>query len=243
MRVLIIGATGATGKNVTNLFLEAGYDVRVVVREAEKLPEDIRLHENISIIKNTILDMKDDDIEHLVRDCDAVISCLGHTLSFRGLFGKPRRLVAGSVRRLCKVIQATSPQEACKLVLMNSAGCQNKDATENISFGQHCILYLLRLLLPPHVDNEQALDYLRTEIGQSNTAIEWVIVRPDNLTNAKIVSSYAVHPSPIRSAIFNAGETSRINVAHFMVSLISQPALWSRWKGQMPVIYNDADDK
>lgn len=35
-----------------------------------------------------------------------------------------------------------------------------------------------------------------------------------------------------------AGETSRINVAHFMADLITDDGLWSRWKGQMPVIYN-----
>ena len=31
----------------------------------------------------------------------------------------------------------------------------------------------MRLLLPPHVDNEQAADYLRTEIGQRDDAVEW----------------------------------------------------------------------
>lgn len=30
-----------------------------------------------------------------------------------------------------------------------------------------------------------------------------------------------VHPSPTRSAVFNPGRTSRINVAHFMADLVS----------------------
>ncbi|MCP4135133.1 MAG: NAD(P)-dependent oxidoreductase, partial [bacterium] len=54
------------------------------------------------------------------------------------------------------------------------------------------------------------------------------------------VSEYEVHPSPIRSAIFNAGQTSRINVGHFMAGLVTDNHLWDRWKGQMPVIYNAA---
>ncbi len=49
---------------------------------------------------------------------------------------------------------------------------------------------------------------------------------------------YEIHPSPTRSAIFNAGEISRINVGHFMANLISDDNLWKKWKGQMPVIYN-----
>jgi hypothetical protein len=103
---------------------------------------------------------------------------------------------------------------------------------------QKCVIGLLRLLLPPHLDNEKAADYLRTKVGQNNQFIEWVAVRPDGLVDENEVSDYEIHPSPTRSAIFNAGKISRINVGHFMASLISDEHLWNKWKGQMPVIYN-----
>ena len=109
---------------------------------------------------------------------------------------------------------------------------------ERISFGQKIVIGLLRLLLPPHVDNETAADYLRTKIGQNDGAIEWAVVRPDNLIDEDEVTEYEVFPSPNRSAIFDAGSTSRINVAHFMARLISEDDTWHTWKGQMPVIYN-----
>jgi hypothetical protein len=99
---------------------------------------------------------------------------------------------------------------------------------------------LIRLLLPPHVDNEQAVDYLRTKIGQNSEEIEWAAVRPDNLIDEDRVTAYEVYASPIRSAIFDAGVTSRINVAHFMADLITDDDTWNKWKGQMPVIYNQA---
>ena len=99
---------------------------------------------------------------------------------------------------------------------------------------------LIRLLLPPHVDNEQAADYLRTGIGQNNGMLEWAAVRPDNLSDVAQVSEYTVHASPTRSAIFDPGTTSRINVAHFMAELITNEETWNAWKGQMPVIYNQA---
>ena len=101
---------------------------------------------------------------------------------------------------------------------------------------------LLRLLLPPHVDNEKAAEYLRTKIGQKNNFIEWVAVRPDGLVNADVVTEYEIYPSPTRSAIFDAGKISRINVGHFMAELISENDLWNRWKGQMPVIYSRSDE-
>jgi hypothetical protein len=88
------------------------------------------------------------------------------------------------------------------------------------------------------VDNEKAADYLRTRIGQKDGMIEWVAVRPDGLANENSVTEYELHASPVRSAIFDAGKTSRINVSHFMADLITDNDRWEKWRGRMPVIYN-----
>jgi hypothetical protein len=125
-----------------------------------------------------------------------------------------------------------------KFVLMNSSGVKNRDVKEPISFAQKIVIGLLRLLLPPHVDNEQAADYLRTQIGKNNRYIEWIAVRPDGLIDEEVVTPYESYPSPIRSAIFNAGKISRINVGHFMAELINDNKQWQKWKGQMPVVYS-----
>ncbi len=121
---------------------------------------------------------------------------------------------------------------------MNTAGNSNRDLDERVSFGQKCVIGLLRLLLPPHVDNENAADYLRTNVGQNDPMIEWAAVRPDGLIDESDVTEYDVHPSPTRSAIFDAGQTSRINVARFMAKLVNNDDIWQVWKGRMPVIYN-----
>ena len=102
--------------------------------------------------------------------------------------------------------------------------------------GDPFFLYLA--FTTPHADNEQAADYLRTTVGRSNPAMTWVVVRPDSLRNEDDVTDYSIHTSPTRSAIFNPGSTSRINVAHFMLGLITNDHLWDNWEGQMPVIYN-----
>ena len=121
---------------------------------------------------------------------------------------------------------------------MNTAGNGNRDLNEVISFGQKCVVGLLRLLLPPQVDNELAADYLRTKVGQSDKHIEWTVVRPDALIDEEQVTDYDLHPSPIRSAVFDAGKTSRINVSSFMADLITDDSKWMQWRGKMPVIYN-----
>ena len=210
------------------------------MRSPHKLPEVITNHDNLSVIHASVLELSDTEMAQHVSGCRAVASCLGHNLSFKGLYGPPRRLVTDATRRLCDAIKANKPEETTKFVLMNTAGNSNRDLNEPISLGQKCVIGLLRLLLPPHVDNEKAADYLRTKIGQHDGAVEWAAVRPDNLTDEDQVTEYEVHPSPIRSAIFDAGLTSRINVGHFMAELITDDDTRNKWKGQMPVIYNKA---
>ena len=62
-----------------------------------------------------------------------------------------------------------------------------------------------------------------------------------NLIDEDEVTEYEVYPSPTRSAIFDPGQTSRINVGHFMAELITDNDIWQRWKRQMPVIYNKSE--
>lgn len=238
MTTLIVGASGATGRLLVEELLNSGQAVKVVVRSLDGLPEAVRSHANLSVIQASILDMSDADMATHVRGCHAVVSCLGHNLTFRGLFGGPRRLVTDATRRLCDAIRTNEPVAPVKFVLMNTTGNRNRDLDERISFGQKCVIGLLRVLLPPHVDNEKAADYLRANVGQNDPKIEWVAVRPDGLIDESKVTDYKTHKSPTRSAIFDAGTTSRINVAHFMAKLINANNTWNMWQGKMPVIYN-----
>ena len=238
MMTLVVGATGATGRLLVEQLLNRGQHVKVIVRSPDKLPEVIRKHDHLTVIHASVLDLSDAEMTRHVSNCGAVASCLGHNMSLKGLFGHPRRLVTDTTRRLCEAIKANKPEEPTRFVLMNTAGNSNRDIHEQVSFGERCVIGLLRLLLPPHVDNEKASDYLRINVGQNDGAINWVVVRPDNLINEEEVTAYEVHPSPIRSAIFDAGITSRINVGHFMADLVANDDTWNKWKGQMPVIYN-----
>jgi len=170
--------------------------------------------------------------------------------AFRSVFRKPflqpaHVLAQFAFHYLCVYLcgaDAGIPQDPVRLVLMNTAGNRNRDLNEPVSMGQRMVTGLLRLFLPPHADNEKAADYLRKEIGQNNVHLEWVVVRPDSLIDGEQVTEYVLHPSPTRSAMFNPGKTSRIQVAHFMARLILDDKLWDTWQGQMPVIYNDSKE-
>lgn len=238
MTTLVVGASGATGRLLVQQLLDRGERVRIIVRSTDGLPDAVTNHDCLSVIHASVLNLGDREIAQHVSGCSAVASCLGHNLSFRGIFGPPYRLVTNATRRLCGAVKASRPTEPVKFVLMNTTGNRNRDLDEPISFGQKCVVGLLRYLLPPHADNEKAADYLRTQIGQNSRAIEWAAVRPDTLIDEAETSEFEIHSSPTRSAIFDAGRTSRINVACFMADLISQDEIWNEWKGKMPVIYN-----
>jgi len=237
MTILVVGASGATGIRLVEELLNRGQNVKAIVRSPEKLPDTIKNHERLSVIAASVLELSDKELEQHVAGCDAVASCLGHNLTFKGLFGKPRRLVTDATRRLCNAIKASNPKAAIKYVLMNTVANCNRDLNESIPFAQKFLIGLLRILLPPQADNEQAAEYLRTVVGQNNTAIEWAAVRPSSLIDEESASEIEVYPSPSRS-ILKDGEISRINVGHFMADLITNDDIWNQWKGQMPVIYN-----
>lgn len=236
--ILVAGATGATGRRLVAELLAQGHSVRAIVRTGSRLPAEIRGHPQLSVIEGSLLDFDPAALQSAVAGCDAVASCLGHTLSFRGIFGPPRRLVTRAVARLCAAIDAGAPAQPVRFILMCSAGVRNHDVDERVSFAERCVLLALRLLVPPHADNEQAADFLRVNIARANPNIEWCVVRPDSLQEGDEVSEYELHDSPTRSALFNAGQTRRVNVAHFMARLATGETAWHRWRYRMPVIYN-----
>jgi hypothetical protein len=221
MTTLVVGATGATGRLLVEQLLKRNEPVKAFVRRTGTFNEFITTHPDFTEIQASVL-----------------ASCLGHNMTFKGIFGKPRLLVTDTIRRLCAAVPGSGTAQPVRVVLMNTAGNRNRDLAEPVSFAQRCVVSLIRTLVPPHRDNEQAADYLRMQIGQNHDRIQWAAVRPDSLINLDEVTAYDVFPSPTRSAIFNPGKTSRINVAHFMAELVTHDETWQQWQGQMPVIYN-----
>ena len=238
MTTLVVGASGATGRLLVEQLLEQGEQVKIIVRSVDNLPDSLIQNDLLSITEASLLNMTDTELLEQVQGCRAVASCLGHNLTFQGMFGHPRRLVTDGVQRLCRAIENTRPDTPVKYILMNTTGNKNTQAGETVSIAQSIVVGLIRQLLPAHADNEEAAAYLQSNFSADQNMIEWAAVRPDSLINNQSVTEYDVYTSPVRSAIFDAGKTSRINVAHFMSQLIINDGTWRKWKGQMPVTYN-----
>lgn len=71
-KIFVFGATGGTGKLLTEQALQAGHQVTVVVRN----PMAFTLqHPNLEIIKGDVFQLS--TFENALKDIDVVVSCLG----------------------------------------------------------------------------------------------------------------------------------------------------------------------
>ncbi|MGE5621005.1 MAG: NAD(P)-binding oxidoreductase [archaeon] len=237
MKVLVLGASGATGKQVVAQLIKQGINLRIVTRGNTAIPEVIRNNKLVEHITGNIAEFDMMANKTLINECDAVVCCLGHNITFKGIFGKPRLLVYESLKNVCEAMTHYSSKKT-KIILMNTVAYIYKDISEKRSISERIILSLLYVLLPPQKDNVKAANYLTRDVGNDNEKIEWAAVRPDSLIDNHEESPYEVFESIQRNPIFNPGKTSRINVGHFMAELLTNNEVWKKWKFKMPVVYN-----
>ena len=128
MKALVLGASGATGKLVVQQLVKKNIQIRVVARESAIIPSQISDDKSIEIIKGNINDFEIAKIKDLVKDCDSVICCLGHNISFKGILGPPHKLVSNTVAKIIEALQ--SPNLNSKFILMSTTAYTNRKTGE-----------------------------------------------------------------------------------------------------------------
>jgi uncharacterized protein YbjT (DUF2867 family) len=233
--VLILGATGRTGSQTLTQLLQRHIAVRAIVRSADRLPAGVADDPLLEVVEADVLAMPLGDLVEALDGCDTVISCLGHTISARGLFGAPHLLVEGAIRRVHEALEVRPPAAPVRLVLMSIVSVNlPQHADTRRRRGERAYLGGLGVILPPVRDNQGAADFLAHEVGPTNPRLRWVAVRPDTLVKGD-VAEYALHDTLIAS-IFKPDHTRMSQVAHFMCELVADDTTWQRWAGRMPVI-------
>ena len=237
MKVLLLGGTGRTGGRVLQQLLGRGVCVRAVVRSAERLPEGVVDDLRLTVVEADLVSMSDAELRRQLEGCESVISCLGHAVSARGVFGPPRDLVTRSVERVCRATQDLQPVQPVKLILMSSVSVNRPGGLDTRrGRSERAVLWTLRGLVPPARDNQLAADFLHDVIEPADPYAQWAAVRPDTLKEGD-VTEYALHEGLVDS-LFRPGETNMANVAHFMCELATDPEVWAAWRGRLPVIVN-----
>ncbi len=237
LTVLLLGATGRTGGRVLRRLLDEKVKVRALIRNKNKLPAEALKDANLEVIEAAVADMTGAEFEKALEGCGAAISCLGHNISLKGIYGRPRDLVVCAAKKICEAAQTLKPSKPINFILMSSVSVHRKGASDaRRGAFERGFLLALRAVLPPANDNQLAADFLLKKIGADNTFVRWTAVRPDTLLEGD-VSPYETHEG-IVSSLFKPEATNMSNVADFMAALATDNQTWLKWESKMPVIIN-----
>lgn len=232
---LLLGGTGRIGGLVVAELLRRGASVRAIVRSAARIPAGMASRSGLTIFEADPLSMPDRRFAEILQGCEIAISCLGHTATLAGVFGPPRDLVTRAVARICSSVEESKPGMPLRLALLSSVSVNRPDKRDSRRGpGERAFLGAVRALLPPAADNQAAADYLVHQIGAANPSIRWAAVRPDSLVEGD-AGRYGVSEGLVDS-IFKPGRSTMANVASFIADLATEPNVWAKWEGRMPVI-------
>jgi len=172
MRVIVFGATGGTGRATVQELLEGGHEVTAFSRHADQL--ELR-SERLHLLSGDAL--YPEDVECAVPGHDAVVVALGvndNPLKVRVLHRSrtPTNICSEGTRN---IIRAMKKHGLRKLVVVSAYGVGE---TRDLLPWPFKMAY--RLLL-----KEQMADKERQEQVIRDSDLDWVIVQPVGLTNAR----------------------------------------------------------
>jgi putative NADH-flavin reductase len=195
--VLIVGATGGTGRQLVTQALERGHVVTALVRDPSRFRLD---HPQLTITQGDVLDQE--SVEAAMSGQGAVLSALGHKRFFR-----PTRILSEGTRNILRAMEIHSvPRLICETALGigDTAG----------RMGLYYTFFVIPVILPFYF-----WDKTRQERIVAGSRPDWVIVRPAVLTNGEKRGRYR-HGRRVGSLVLTA-RISRADVADFMLNQLA----------------------
>lgn len=194
MKLVLLGATGATGLEVVRTATERGHSVTAFVRSPDRLGT---LRDHVAVKTGDLLDSS--QLAQVMDGNDAVISTFG-----------PRLPVSEADAHLLEHF-ATALTMA-----MNKVGVR-RVVVESVAFlFKDSIIppaYLLgRLLFPGIVADSAAMEKIFVE-----SHLDWTMVRPPELTNKPYTGRYRVREGRLP---FFGFKISRADVADYMIKAV-----------------------
>ena len=196
-RVLIVGATGGTGRQLVTQALERGHEVTALVRDPSRLPI---AHPRLTVVQGDVLD--EGSVDAAMRGQDAVLSALGHKRYF-----PPTRILSEGTRNILRSMQA---QGVRRFVCETALGIGDTAGR----MGLYYTLFVIPVILPFYF-----WDKTRQERIIAGSNLEWVIVRPGMLTDGDKRGRFR-HGRRIGSFLLTV-RISRADVADFMLNQLT----------------------
>jgi uncharacterized protein YbjT (DUF2867 family) len=159
MRILVIGATGGSGREIVKQALERGHDVVAMVRKPSKVKTT---HEHLRVVQGDVMDAA--SVDAAMQGCDAVVCALGH----KRWLGPSKTLSEGTRN----IVRAMEKHGVKRLVVETSLGVGDSFGRLGVVF----TVFTMSIILPFYF-----YDKLRQERIVRASSLDWVIVRPGQL--------------------------------------------------------------
>lgn len=195
MRLMILGATGATGLQIVRQTIEQGHAVTAFVRA----PERLQLYAGQLAIRQGDL-LSHAELEAVLPGHDAILSAFGPRLPLS-------RSDDDLLRRFARVLTAAMARTGVRrLVLLSTAFLFRNSIVPPV--------YLLGRLLFPSV----LADASGMEAVIAGSGLEWTLVRPPRLTDKPFTGKYRVRYGHLPAFGFTI---SRADVADAMIRAVA----------------------
>ena len=194
MRLLILGATGPTGRSLLDQSLAGGHEVTAFVRNPSRLTVT---HPRLAVVSGDATDAR--ALEGAMKGQHAVLSALGAGSSLRS------EIASLAVASLIPAMQA---QGVRRIIYLSAFGVG--ETIKQASLVQR--LAYRTLLRQIFADKAKADALLRA------SGLEWTLVYPTLLTNGSRTDSYRVGE---RLSMKGTAKISRADVAAFMLAQLS----------------------
>lgn len=219
MRILILGATGRTGRLVLEEALDRGHEVTALVRDPARLGETDAL-----VLTGT--PYEPGEIDRAIDGCDAVISCLNISRRSDNPFSRlvaPKDLMSRSTGL---AIAAMIERGIRRIAVISSLGVGDSRPRLPAVFVWFAALTNIRHAMRDHERQEQAL---------RDSGLDWTIVRPAMLHDGPSgeLTVALTNDEPLGS------RTSRRAVARFLIQILEDGDLI----GQAPAITDGIEDR
>jgi len=192
VKVVVFGATGETGRWITDRAVQAGHEVTAFVRDPARLPV---VHGGVKVVRGDVLDAA--SVDRAVAGQDAVLSALGSTAR------NPAPVLSIGVGH---ILDAMESHRVPRIVALSVAGALGESA--EFLFG-NMGLRIFRMWLPEvYREHRMMLEELQQRI------VDWTAVRAVLLTNGPPKGRYRVAVDGIPRWGFRI---SRADVANFIV--------------------------
>ncbi len=203
MKILIIGATGRTGRLIVEEALKQGYDLNVLVRDKNKMPfnsKSIKVYQGTSASRT--------DLAAAMQGCDLIISALGIARASDAPWSKlitPKKFITESMKN---VIAEAGQQNLKRLITISAWGAG--ETKKEIPFWLRWLINHTNLG-PVYAEHESQEKLL------ANSNLNWTAVRPVALNDSKKIKTLKMsfNNTPKPSLYI-----SRQSVAKFMVDIV-----------------------